>query len=61
MHPARRAMLINAHRLGQAYGTLPSEILSRPNKYYMLDLEAYKVGSKQDKQDAERDAAKHKR
>jgi len=58
MHPQRRAMLINAHRLGSAYGKLPSEILNRPNKYYQLDIAAYQVGSKQDKIDAEREAAK---
>ena len=54
-------MLINAHRLGSTYGKLPSEILLRPHKYHLLDLEAYKVGSKQDKQDAEREAAKRRK
>ncbi len=54
-------MLVNAHRLGQTYGKLPHEILTQPHKFYLLDIEAYQVGTKQDKQDADREAAKNKR
>lgn len=61
MHPLKRAMLINAHRLGQTYGKLPSEILNRNYSDYLIDLEAYNIGSKQDKADADREARKQKR
>ncbi|MEL0099427.1 MAG: hypothetical protein VW907_07730 [Opitutae bacterium] len=54
-------MLINAHRLGQTYGKLPSEILNRNYSDYLIDLEAYNIGSKQDKADADREARKQKR